>query len=261
MTPLDALIELLALVGVCQGATALVNNEELGQWPVEAVSAMKAQKLLVKARPASSAGCQGCEQDCTMPVHTLTTATGATASFIVCDKRSDTNRVPVPSEKLVQWRCNASAVCGFVAVSLGLRLSDKSASDGLWVIGMAAGDTRSQMLCLQAGGELTLIAGDNKLPLAELVEFHDGRYSIEGSMVRRMVDAATTADERYTPTIVKQEARKLKTKAMYADWQKACRTLQRNKPGMGDVWYSQQIAKMDIAQGRDAGTIRKHMKK
>lgn len=260
MTPFDALIELLGRVGACQGAAVLVNSEELSLWPDEAVAAMKTRKLLVRVRPAASAVCPGCERDCTMPFHTLTTATGATASFIVCDKRSDTNRVPVSSEQLIQWRCNASAVCGFVAVSLGLRRSDKAAGDGLWVIGMAAGATRSQMLCLQAGGELTLTAGDNKMPLAELVEFHDGRYSIADAMVSRLVDAATTTDNRYTPSIVKRETRKLETQALHKAWQKEYRSLLRKKPGMGGVWYSQQIAKMDIAQDRKAETIRKHMK-
>ncbi len=260
MTPLDALIELLGRVGACQGSAVLVNNEELSLWPDEAVSAMKTQKILVKGRPATSAVCQGCEQGCTMQVHTLTRAAGAPASFIVCDKRSDTNRVPVPSEQLIQWRCNASAVCGFVAVSLGIRLSDKAARDELWPIGMASGDKRSQMLCLQAGGELTIVAGDNKIPLVELVEFHDGRYSIEGSMVSRLVDAATTADNRYTPSVDKRETRKLETQALHKAWQKEYRSLLRKKPGMGDVWYSRQIAKMDIAQGRKAETIRKHMK-
>lgn len=260
MTPLDALIELLGRVGACQGAAVLVNNEELSLWPDEAVSAMKTEKILVKARPAASAVCQGCEQGCTMPVHTLTTAAGTTASFIVCDKRSDTNRVPVPSEQLIQWRCNASAVCGFVAVSLGLRRSDKAASDGLWVIGMAAGDTRSQMLCLQAEGELTLIAGDNKMPLAELVEFHDGRYSLNGAMIYRMVDASTTADDRYTPSVHKREARKLATKAMHANWQKKYRELKRKHPDQPDSWYAGKIAKMDIGEGRGSGTIRKNMK-
>ena len=33
------------------------------------------------------------------------------------------------------------------------------------------------------------------------------------------------------------------------------------QPHPRDVWYSQQIAKMDIANGRSAETIRKHMKK
>jgi glutamine cyclotransferase len=32
-------------------------------------------------------------------------------------------------------------------------------------------------------------------------------------------------------------------------------------PEYADVWYSQRIEKMDIANGRNAETIRKHMKK
>jgi len=117
------------------------------------------------------------------------------------------------------------------------------------------------MLCLHANGELLLVAGENKMPMAELIEFHDGRYLLAGALTRQLVDAATTADPRHTPTIVKREARKLDTQAMYESWQKAYRSLLRDKPGKSNVWYSQQIAKKDIAQGRDASTIRKHMKK
>ena len=80
-------------------------------------------------------------------------------------------------------------------------------------------------------------------------------------MIRRMVDAATTADNRYTPSKAKREARKLETQAMHASWRKEYRELKRSKPGKPDTWYSQQIAKMDIAQDRDPETIRKHMKK
>ena len=75
-----------------------------------------------------------------------------------------------------------------------------------------------------------------------------------------MVAAATTSDNRYTPSNAKREARKLDTQAMYASWQKEYRALKKKRRGMSYVWYSLQIAKMDIAKGRDADTIKKKMK-
>jgi hypothetical protein len=49
---------------------------------------------------------------------------------------------------------------------------------------------------------------------------------------------------------------------MYDRWRKAYRRLRKQRPDMTGVWYSQQIAKQqEIAAGRNAETIRKHMKK
>lgn len=261
MTPQATLIELLGRVGASQGAAILINDDELNLWPSAAVAAMKTQRLLTKARPASSAICPGCERDCVMPVHVLP-AEGKrpVCAFIVCDKRSDINRVAIPLTKLTQWQCSADAVCGFIAASLDVRRSDKQNSGaGLIEIGVATGDKRSQMLCLQANGVLTLVAGSNPLPLVELVEYHDGAYSLDSAMVRQLVDGATTADNRYTPSNAKREARKLDTQAMYASWQKEYRALKKKRPKMSDVWYSKQIEKMDIANGRSFSTIKKHM--
>jgi len=61
-------------------------------------------------------------------------------------------------------------------------------------------------------------------------------------------------------SIVRREARKLDTQAMYKRWQKAYREAVKLRPNKSDTWYSIHIAKMDIAKGRDAETIRKHMK-
>jgi len=199
----------------------------LSLWPSAAVAAMKTQRLLTKARPASSAICPGCERDCVMPVHVLSAEGKRPArAFIACDKRGDTSRVPVPLTSLTQWQCGVDAVCGFVAATLGLRRSDKQAtSANLFEIGIATGDKRSQMLCLQADGVLALVVGSNPLPLVELVEYHDGAYSLDGAMIRKLVDAATTADNRHTPSNAKREASKLDTQAMYASWQKEYRSL------------------------------------
>jgi len=260
LKPVDALIELLDRVGANQGVAVLVTDDELRQWPSEAVRAMKSQKLVTRTRPATSAICPGCEHQCVMPVHT--SPAGSKASFIVCDKRSDVNRVPVSGSRMIQWQCNADLVCRFIAASLGLRRSgSQTAHADLWEIGIVTGDKRSQMLCLQADGGLTLVVCGNRVPLAELIAFCDGQYSLDGAMIRRMVDAATTADNRYTPSQVKREARKIETQALHASWQKKYRELKRSKPGKIDRWYANQIAKMDIAHNRKAETIRKNMKK
>lgn len=70
-------------------------------------------------------------------------------------------------------------------------------------------------------------------------------------------------DEAISPrrSTVRREARKLTTQAMYATWQKAYRVSKKKYPNKSDVWYSLQIAKLSIAHGRDADTIRKHMHK
>jgi hypothetical protein len=260
MTPEAALVELLGRVGACLGESVTANTEELNQWPIEAVAALKSQGLLLKARPAKSVICDGCEKDCSMPVQTVTRANGSVTSFVVCDKRSDTNRVPIPAARLALWRCDVQVVCGFVAASLGLQPSTVQATEaGLLPIGMARGNKRTQMLCLRVHGHLALVVGTNAMPLADVVGFEGGSFTLDHAVIHQMVDAATTADPRHTPSTVKRESAKLDTQARYASWQKAYKALRKKRPNESDVWYSQQIAKTAIAHGRDASTIKKHM--
>lgn len=259
---LEALLELLERVGACNGAAVLVSEEELSRWPAEAVRELKAQKLLVKASPAASVVCPGCEQACAMPVHTLPAGTRPAVSFVVCDKRDDINRVPVTAERLRQWRCGVEAVGAFAAQSLGLRPeSQRKAGTGLWELGLVTGKKRNQMVCLRANGTLELVAGNNDVPLAEVMRSGKEGYSVDGEAVRQLVDTATTGDSRYTPSNARQEARKLKTQAIHDSWRKAYRALKKSRPGMSDKWYSQQIAKKPIAKDRSAETIRKHIKR
>ena len=100
----DALIEILARVGASHGAAVFVGAQELDEWPVTVIASIKAQKMLVKARPAASVVCPGCERECVMSVHIVAAQTNASRAFVVCDKRSDINRVAVPVESLEQWQ-------------------------------------------------------------------------------------------------------------------------------------------------------------
>jgi len=262
MTPLNALLELLERVGASRGTATLVSEAELSRWTVEAVRQLKSQRLLTKASPATSVVCPGCDQECTMPVHTVVAGTDKAASFVVCDKRDDINRVPVPAERLRQWQCGVKAVAALVAGSLGLRAeSQRKTGDGLWELGLVTGKKRSQMVCLRTSGSLELVVGNNTVPLAELVRDGEEGYSVDREAIRQMVDTATTGDSRYTPSNARREARKLETQALHEGWRKEYRAQKKRRPEMSDVWYAQQIAKMTIGSGRSAETIRKHMKR
>ena len=115
------------------------------------------------------------------------------------------------------------------------------------------------MLCLRVQGHLALVVGTDVMPLADVIGFENGGFTLDRPVIHQMVDAATTADPRHTPSTAKREAGKLDTQARYASWQKAYKALRKKRPNKSDVWYSQQIAKTTTAQGRDASTIKKHM--
>lgn len=150
MSPEDALVELLERLGAIGDGKVYVNEAELLEWPAAAVVALKAQKLLARARPARSVVCPGCERACAMPVHALNRADGAAESFVVCDKRDDINRVAVQEDLLKQWRCDVDAVCAFVAASLEIRRSEqKPANNSLLAIGIVRGEEQRHMLCLR----------------------------------------------------------------------------------------------------------------
>ena len=118
MTPRAAL---LARVGNRDGAAVRTSEIDVRQWPAEAVSALQAHRLLVRARPARTVVCPGCEADCAMPVQTIPAGPPAAVRFIVCDKRSDINRVALTTAHVDQWKCDAEALARFVVEPLGLR--------------------------------------------------------------------------------------------------------------------------------------------
>ena len=268
MSPEAVLIEVLDRVAGSRDHTTRISARELAGWPADAVAALKSQRLLRRSRPATSVICPRCEQQCAMPVYTVVGA-GASAgqtdrwSFIVCDKRDDINRVTVEPDRLTQWQSGPDAVCDFVADCLGLRPGGKRIGRaGLMQIGMATGEERRQMLCLRKKQwELELVAGDGTIPLAELVDFSQGHYGLNKTAIGQLVDASLTADPRYTPTQTRREARKQATEVRYQALQKAYLKLKRRRPGRSDIWYSLQIAKMDIAGDLNPETIRKRMKK
>ena len=189
MTPLDAMLELLARLGASNGAAVPVSEEELSHWPAAAVKAMKSHKLVVKARPASSVVCPGCEEECVMPVHTLPAGPHRPASFIVCDKRSDINRVAVPISSLEQWQTSGTLIADLLAGLLGLRRPDTGdTSAGRWEVGMFKGKKESSHLVLMADGGLSLTLAGHSIVLVDILALEDIGFKLDKQTLVRLVD-------------------------------------------------------------------------
>ena len=75
------------------------------------------------------------------------------------------------------------------------------------------------------------------------------------------VTGASNVSKKRQGSTVRRENGKLDTQARHKAWQKAYQKEIKRRPNMSNVWYSQRIADMPIAQRRKAETIRRHMKK
>lgn len=190
MTPQDALAELLARVGASGGDAVFTEAQELAAWPAAAVMTMKAQKLLVRARPAASVVCPGCERACVMPVHVIPAQGTASRTFVICDKRSDINRVNIPVGHLEQWQASGEATADFIARALDLRRPSGSASSaGRWELGMFKGAKHSAHLVLLADGNLKLSLAGHSIALVDALGWKGDAIVIDRRMLVRCADA------------------------------------------------------------------------
>ena len=200
MTPQAALIELLERVGATQGAGVFVNEDELRQWPSAAVAVMKSQKLIAKARPASSVICPGCERECAMQVHTVPAATGSPVPFIVCDKRSDINRVAVPLSALEQWKTTGEMIAEMLAELLGISRAISVGGDGYeWFIGLLEGKKRKSRARLTARDGLNIKLAGHTVPLIEVLAINDDALALDKRVLVRLVDKPADDSEIETP--------------------------------------------------------------
>lgn len=129
-TPEAVLAELVNRLKASRGAAVHIGGGDLSEWPTDSVAALKAARLLVKARPASRLVCPGCERQCNKPVE-LYPAEGAkpARAYIICDEPEDMGRIQLDLADLEQWRVNGDASPASVAQALGVPLPPAGAGE------------------------------------------------------------------------------------------------------------------------------------
>ena len=268
-SPETVLIDLGARLCISPNHNLRIDSRELARCAGKAVKALKAQNILRKARPARSTVCPGCERQCRMPVHgesrpprQASGMKGSAAPFILCDKRGDINRVPVSTDRLTHWQTDADSLVRFVTGALSLSGSGQRREERIELeAGMVCGRSRRRVVGLRMEDELKFVAGSSELPFSEVLRFREDRYGLEETRIRRWLDGATDKEAPYSASRIRNEARKLDTRKRDRAWQKAYRSLKRERPGRPDIWYARQIARSGLGGGLSPETIRKRMKK
>ncbi len=222
MTPASVLVELLERLGAGQSDIVVITNQELNKWPTEAVKAMKTQKLIVKASPAISAICPGCERECIMSVHTLPDIAGDSVSFVVCDKRSDINRVPVTTSCLEQWQTSGTLIADLLAGLLSLRRpSREQVSANRWEIGLLKGRKHSSHVVLSTDKDLILTIAGHSIALSDVLELENNSFTIDKRTLIWFVDNPVTGGGDIESAVqrcarVKKRVQELKTQGVKA---------------------------------------------
>jgi hypothetical protein len=260
MTFEDVLEELIQILSSKGDDT--ISWELVRQWPINAIEIFQDAGWIKPKESAKSVVCPGCEENCFMPVHSVSARKDQPArAYVACDQRDDMGRIPIPPEMFQQWQITENQVAQWIARQLGLRGKPKRDNESNNIlIGDVQGKKKTGQLELNCTKPASLKASGHSLSLIEVIYLKKNQLQIDRAATFNLIDRPPPAN-RYTPSTARREARKLDKQDMYKSWRKAYRELNRNNPDKSDNWCALQIAMMDIAQGRDSETIRKEMKK
>ena len=257
-----ALGEVLASVEAGMGR-AVFSYDTVAAWDAVVLETFIAHDLLQPTAVAQSVECRGCEERCFSDVVVQPSKAGALRAYVVCEvpaKRAEMGRVAVQPERLSQWLLSAELLARFIADQLGLANVFSAGEDPQRIrLGMLQGVNGRCWVSLIAA-PLTLEVNQQIVPVSELLFIENGVITLDEARIRSLVNGlANPAGKPYTPNTDQRESRKLTTQAMYQEWQDAYDSLRHEHPGKSKKWYSLKLARMPVARGRDAETIRKHL--
>jgi len=263
MTFNDVLLDILVRLRA-ENKPILISWDVVQHWSDNILDCFLQLGLLSRASSAQSIGCIACENHCFMDVITLPHDDPALSrAFIICDDanmQSQIGRVQIPLVRLQQWQSSVKQLASVIADLLGFK--DKiefSANQSIIKLGMLKSSKGRRWVSLNSAG-LSLVINQHSVPVEDVLYFESEQLFIDHDCIDDLLNRAPLQQGKtYIPSTNDREAKKLETLAMYQDWKDAYMKLSKQHPDKSKTWCSIQIAKMDIAKGKDSETIRKNM--
>lgn len=261
---MDCSAALAALIAHTEASDGPVNigSTEVQQWDHGVLDQFLETGLLTPTINANSLECPGCEHHCAMPV--LLTDDGSERAFIICDHnemQSQMGRISVSKQNLKQWKSSAHQFSDVVSKFLEFKTKPEYKKDSaIYRLGMLQSTSGRRWVSLHTK-PLQIEINSHTAPLSELLYFDNLSLRFDMPRIEELLQSPSVQKGKtYQPDTSKREARRLATQAMHQDWKDAYLELKGTYPTKPNDWISKQIAKKDIAQGRDSETIRKNMK-
>lgn len=172
--------------------------DEVKSWPDNKLAFFEKIGLLKAAQPMTDVECDGCEENCIMPVNIYPTSEATPArAFIVCDKRDDIGRVKVDFDRLKQWQVTVLQLGQFVASLCEFTQQVVKDAD-YWRIGMLQGKAHkaSVLMGFENLQPVIKVAG-HSVALLEVLLFDDDKCRIDLKKLKSFVDSPSgLADDK-----------------------------------------------------------------
>ncbi len=186
------LIDLFERLQACGGAPLEIGADETGEWPAALAGALIEQGVLLRAAPAASVVCPGCEQACAMPVHVLPREGREAVAFVACDKRDDMGRVSLPLSLLERWRMTHRTLAGVLARSLG-QPDAVVLAEGMRLGWFEGGRGRTAVF-LQASREaMRIVVAGHSVELPEMLAWEARRLAFDSRALKRWAETPGAA--------------------------------------------------------------------
>lgn len=177
---------------------ALFSFEEVTAWPSNVFSTFVTSGLLECASPATSAICDGCEQNCIMPVEVWPTLNNRPArAFIACDQSDDMGCISIDPDRLKQWQVTTENLIKNIAELLSIKtMPHKQHTQNNWLIGVLKGVYKKDTLIFDSGKDTCILrcAGHN-IDVIDVLSFNKKKLQINKYKLLHLIDSPIGSNE------------------------------------------------------------------
>lgn len=187
-SPLQVVLERLGCGDPARGV--LFFWDEVSGWPSGTLDILVNGGVLRQAQPIATIECDGCEENCVMPVTVYPAQEDKPGrAFINCDKREEIGRIHVDFRRMEQWQSSGELVAATLVQILDFIEPAKAIDGKRWHLGVLKGNANNKSLVvLLTEGGLELSLAGHTIALSEVLTVKKNALVLDKAKLVRLVN-------------------------------------------------------------------------